>query len=213
MPMMEINRRDFLGLSALAMASPITLAKAANTQAPLYASTRKEANGHYSGVIFHPSVGDVATVTMPERGHDIAVHPLKKEVVIFARRPDTFAVVLSVDNKKLPYWFRAKEGRHFYGHGVFLADGKYLYTTENDYENGTGKIGIRLVSEQYRQIGEISSYGIGPHDLGMLSDGKTLVIANGGMETHPDAGREILNLPTMKPNISSPPQLSNSPTA
>ena len=33
-----------------------------------------------------------------------------------------------------PIWFAAKPDRHFFGHGVFSADGKLLYTTENDYQ-------------------------------------------------------------------------------
>lgn len=36
----------------------------------------------------------------------------------------------------------------------------------------------------------------------LMPDGETLVIANGGIETHPETGRTKLNLPTMAPNLS-----------
>ena len=35
-----------------------------------------------------------------------------------------------------------------------------------------------------------------------MPDGETLVVANGGIETHPETGRTKLNLPTMRPNLS-----------
>ena len=35
----------------------------------------------------------------------------------------------------------------------------------------------------------------------LLGDGRTIAIANGGIETHPDFGRAKLNLPTMKPSF------------
>ena len=35
-----------------------------------------------------------------------------------------------------------------------------------------------------------------------MPDGKTLVVANGGIETHPETGRTKLNIPTMRPNLS-----------
>ncbi len=35
----------------------------------------------------------------------------------------------------------------------------------------------------------------------LLDDGRTIAIANGGIETHPDFGRAKLNLPTMKPSF------------
>jgi len=35
-----------------------------------------------------------------------------------------------------------------------------------------------------------------------MPDGKTLCVANGGIRTHPDQGRQKLNLPTMMPSIA-----------
>lgn len=35
-----------------------------------------------------------------------------------------------------------------------------------------------------------------------MPDGKTLCVANGGIRTHPDQGRQKLNLPTMAPSIA-----------
>jgi hypothetical protein len=51
-------------------------------------------------------------------------------------------------------------------------------------------------------VNEFPAYGIGPHDLRLLSDGRTLVVANGGILTHPDSGRAKLNLATMSPSLT-----------
>jgi hypothetical protein len=40
-----------------------------------------------------------------------------------------------------------------------------------------------------------------PHEVLLMPDGRTLAIANGGIETHPDFGRAKLNLSTMKPSL------------
>ncbi|MCG8122835.1 MAG: DUF1513 domain-containing protein, partial [Candidatus Thiodiazotropha taylori] len=46
-----------------------------------------------------------------------------------------------------------------------------------------------------------ASHGIGPHELKLLNDDKTLVVANGGILTHPDSGRKKLNLDSMSSNL------------
>ena len=140
------------------------------------------------------------SVELPERGHDIALRPGTGEWVAFARRPGRFGVAVPTDRRP-PVWFAAKPDRHFFGHGVFSADGKLLYTTENDYANAQGIIGVRDATDGYRQIGEFPAHGMEPHDVALLSDGRVMVIANGGIQTHPDRGNDELNLPDMKPSL------------
>lgn len=217
MRLMGINRRDLFH-KALAVGgglilngfSPYRATSAMGDDtlpADLFAAARRtqtETSHSYSAALFTKQ-GDVRSVPLPGRGHDVAVRPLrassKVEVVAFARRPGNFAVVFSTDKKQKPFHFFAKEDRHFYGHGVFSPDGKLLYTTENDYENGVGVLGVRDATNCYIQIGEFSSFGIGPHDMALLDDGETLVIANGGIETSPEFGRQILNLTEMEPSL------------
>jgi len=51
-------------------------------------------------------------------------------------------------------WFTSKPYRHFFGHGVFSADGKLLYTTDNDYQNARGMIGA---TDGYKQIVDLAT--------------------------------------------------------
>ena len=79
-------------------------------------------------------------------------------------------------------------------------DGSLLFTTENNYQQNRGIIGVYDATNLQR-LGEFNSGGIGPHQLELMSDGKTLVAANGGIQTHPDKGREKLNISTMQSSL------------
>ena len=199
---MPLDRRTFLSTFAAATAMlPHASRGAAFDAAPArFAATRKDDRGTFAAAMFDLEQGDICVVELPARGHDIALRPGGREWVALARRPGRFGVAVRGDGQA-PIWFSAKPDRHFFGHGVFAADGRLLYTTENDFARGQGVIGVRDVEAGYRQIGELPSYGIGPHDLALLSDGRTLVIANGGIRTHPNQRRAELNLAAMQPSL------------
>lgn len=198
---MQLDRRTLLvGLAGTVTALTVPQAVAAAFAAERYAAARKDDRGNYSAALFDLERGDIRSVTLPGRGHDVAVRPGSSEWVAFARRPGRFGVAVPMDGRE-PVWFSAKPGRHFFGHGVFSADGRLLYTTENDYGRGQGVIGVRDADAAYKQIGELAGHGVGPHDVAMLSDGRTAVVANGGIRTHPDRRREELNLATMEPSL------------
>ena len=73
---------------------------------------------------------------------------------------------------------------------MFSPDGKLLYATENDFDNAAGMIGIYDASDRFRRIGEFPTHGDGPaRSASCLPTARTLAIANGGIETHPDFGR------------------------
>lgn len=140
--------------------------------------------------------------TMPGRAHGFTWSQKAERAVGFARRPGTFAIAFDPFGNKPPVLFHAPEGRHFYGHGVFSGDGRLLYAGENDFEAGTGKIGIYDADDAFSRIGEFETLGVGPHEVILMPDGRTLAIANGGIRTHPDFGRAKLNLPEMTSTIA-----------
>jgi hypothetical protein len=91
--------------------------------------------------------------------------------------------------------------RLFCGHGVYTGDGARLFATEEAGEEGRGIVACYDPAEGYRRVGELRSHGIGPHEMTILSDGRTLVVANGGYVTDPDAPGVKLGRERMRPSL------------
>lgn len=139
---------------------------------------------------------------LPARGHATTIRPGGSEALVVARRPGSYAVVFDLADGIRRHTLTPESGRHFYGHGVYSADGSTLWMTENGFETGDGVIGVYDAARAYAPIAAFPSGGIGPHQLAMMGDGRTLVVANGGIRTHPESGRKKLNLDTMQPSLA-----------
>ncbi len=205
MSLMVIDRRQFIVGSSLSMASalwplPASDAFAADQKTLLIAACRR-ADGGFSLLVLTPDGEIIRSIPLNGRGHDVALYRPTGDVVAFARRPGRFALAFNLQNATAPTVFTPPSDRHFYGHGTFSLDGRLLFATENDFDNARGLIGIYDASDKFARIGEFESHGLGPHDMLLLEDGKTLVVANGGIETHPESGRTKLNVTTMKPSL------------
>ncbi len=191
------SRRGFLQTALAAFALPsLTWADAGN---PSYLSAAKRADGSYALFGLDPAGQIRFSIPLPTRGHAAAAHPTQPIAVAFARRPGTYAIVLDCVTGAEITQIQAPTGHHFYGHGAYSADGNTLFTTENHIETGEGVIGVW---ENYRRVGSFPSNGIGPHEILRLPESETLIVANGGIHTHPDTGRAKLNIDTMLPNLS-----------
>jgi uncharacterized protein len=126
---------------------------------------------------------------LADRGHGLAVRAGSNEAICFGRRPGSFALVIDAAAGEVVTEIPAAPQRHFSGHGLFAPGGDLLLATENDEERHQGVIGLYDARDGYRRIGEFPTFGIGPHDLTLLPDGRTLVIANGGIDKrHDDVG-------------------------
>lgn len=194
---MEINRRSFLAATAAFGLIAGKTAQAQPGKVPLWLAANVAAGRQYGLGAFDRNGDQVFEVPLPGRGHGIAIAPDGKTCVAVARRPGTFAAIIDMVQGEATHWLEAPEGRHFHGHGVFSADGQRFFSAENDYAEAVGIIGIWAVGDNWRRLGEMSSHGIEPHDIRLLADGHTLVVANGGIITHPDSGRARLNLDRM----------------
>jgi len=201
---MAIDRRRLLG--ALIATAATARWGIGGTRAldgePLYVSCRMDSREAASVAVLRASGELLLETALPARGHDIAQRPHTRQFVVFARRPGTWAVAVDADRAGEPHIITARADRHFFGHGIFSLDGRLLYASENDIKTGDGIIGVYDAGAGYARIGEFKSGGIGPHDLGLLGDGQRMVVANGGLKTLPDTGREILNSDDIAPNLA-----------
>ena len=195
--MTEIDRRSLLaGLAGLALA-PHRAAAAAGG----YASAQFDRQGA-SLTVLGAGGAPRADAALPDRGHGLAQSPDGRLLVVVARRPGRWALVAAADDLRPIARLTLPADRHFYGHGCFSADGAVFFTTENDTDGGEGVIGLWDVRRGFARLGERRSGGVGPHDLALLPDGRHLVVANGGIRTHPDSGRDILDREAMHPTLA-----------
>ncbi len=146
---------------------------------------------------------EIGRMALAGRGHDIAIDEARRRVAVFARRPGYFAVIVDARSLAPLATIRPPAGHHFFGHGAFSADGRLLYATENAFtdDQSRGVIGVYDAAGGFERIGEFETHGMDPHEILLAPDGRTLVVANGGIETHPEFGRQKLNVATMRPSI------------
>lgn len=198
---MAIDRRTFLKTACTGLLiGPAGVARGTSTD--FLMSCRGNGQGQYFATLFHSGGGVLMDVALPGRGHGIAVNPTQTQAVVFARRPGDFMVVIDLLTLSVHTSVNAIEGRHFYGHGAYSRDGRTLYVTENAYQTGAGKIGVYDCASGFKRVAEIDSHGIGPHEIGLLNNNNVLVVANGGIRTHPDLPRVKANLATMQSSLA-----------
>jgi hypothetical protein len=201
---MQIKRRTFLGLGAAALAASAlggwTLMHSGAQ--PLLLSARNNSSGQHFAVGYHLDGSQAFATQVTERCHDVIAHPFLPMALFVGRRPSTESYLIDTRDGRLLQTLRSPKQRHFYGHAVFHKDGEWLYATENDTsEPGRGVLGVyRLQGEQLQRSSELSTHGIGPHQLLWLPDGETLVVANGGIRTEADS-RVEMNLNTMEASL------------
>lgn len=198
-----VDRRSFLlgaGAAFTASLAPRSADALARTDA-VFGAACQRADGSFGCAIFTEEGEILSMVGLPDRGHDITFDLVSKRAVAFARRPRTFAVVFDPASGKALHTIASEHGRHFFGHGFFSPDGRLLYATENEIETAAGLVGVYDVAAGFSRIGEYPTHGMDPHEALLMPDGETIVVANGGIETHPDYGRQKLNISTMEPSL------------
>ncbi len=205
--MNTLSRRRFIQtLAAVGITAPVAtyslmqFAKhPASSNEIWFSAQGSESNQYGLGLL----QGDqVSTAASTFRGHGLAQNPSNlSQVVMFARRPGTLGLVYDIERAQVVHQFHSPANHHMNGHGCFSQDGQYLYCAESDYKNGQGVITVRQTSD-YALVSQFASHGIGPHEIGLMPGGKTLAIANGGLLTHPDTGREVLNADAMRSTLS-----------
>lgn len=195
----ELNRRQLL-LSACALGVPgAGLALWAQRQPPLLLSAADQ-NGSHWLLATEPDGRTRFRVPVPYRAHDSAW--LGADLaVFFARRPGRETYLVDTARGELRATLRTSDGLHFCGHGVLSADRQRLFMTEYAYQQRAGVVGVYETHPPFARLGELDTGGLDPHQLALLPDGQTLVVANGGILTHPDSEREMLNLDTMDPSL------------
>jgi hypothetical protein len=202
---MTIDRRKFIGsVAGLAVTGAViggALAWRGSTRRGTLFSAFEDARGDQFVGGAQLETGKVFGARVPVRAHGNAIHPADPDrILFFARRPGTIAFELQRSTLQVRTVFETPAGRHLAGHGTFSSAGDFLFTPEHDYENARGVIAVRD-TRTWKIVREIDTHGIDPHELAWLPDRRRLLVANGGIMTHPQSFRRKLNIPTMDPSL------------
>ena len=211
-PLLTLDRRAFLAQFTFLLAGAGGLSACTQQSPGLFISAASDTdNNHWvAGFTLKQQHAELLfQQPLPDRGHHVAVSRRHGIYVAVARRPGTWLVLGDAVTGAIHAEITVPANRHVFGHGLFSADELKFYTTESDYQNMTGNSGLvvewdvvanggKLTLERKR---EFATKGVDPHELLLMPDGDTLVIANGGMRTHPDSEREVLNADTMLPSL------------
>lgn len=138
---------------------------------------------------------------LPGRGHSFAKWDDGRIAVAFSRRPGDYALVFDPAAGTALHLIAAAEDRNFCGHGAFTVDGKLLFATEAVGSTGDGVLGIYDAADGWKRVGEVRTLGLDPHEVRLMPDGRTLVVANGGILMRADMPRLKLNIPEMDPSL------------
>ncbi|WNK19828.1 DUF1513 domain-containing protein [Halomonas piscis] len=204
---MTVNRtrRRLLAAGAGALALPalpsLAWALPGRKHADWLFSAVDDARGNHRIAAITPNGEQHFTLAIPERCHGGCLSPTAPRAVVFARRPGQHFYVVDGDRREVSHRVAAGGGHHFYGHGVFAPDGRYLYVTANRLEDAMGLVRVYDAEDDYRHVRDIELDGIGPHEIRLMPDGETLAVGLGGIRTHPDYGRVKLNLGDMDPAL------------
>lgn len=200
---MLVTRRRFLAATAATCAAgAFAFVYSRKTDQYWLVSAATDNNNQHFVSAIDLQGNEISRISLPARGHDaIDVAGKPGRAIVFARRPGLFAFEVDFISGRIVHQIAPEKGYHFYGHGVLSKKNNSLLTSENHYGTGNGYIVERDLSN-YQIINRYRSGGIGPHQIALMSDDKTLVIANGGIKTHPEQPRKKLNLDSMKPNLS-----------
>lgn len=136
------------------------------------------------------------------RGHDVTQDPTRlSRFVLSARRPGKRSVAVDLAHPGQLQEIPVEPGFVFQGHGVFNHDASRLYTTEADAETAEGSIGVRD-GHSFKMLARYPTGGLGPHELLLMPDGRSLAVANGGLLKRGEPSLVVYNLDTMDASLS-----------
>jgi len=140
----------------------------------------------------------ISDFSVPDEVHLAVMSPNNKSIIVNSRKPSASLLKYSLSGELIAE-FKPLKDQHFEGHAIFSLDEKHLYVTASDFQQGSGKL-LKLNSHDLSLIEMYDTGGIGPHEL-VWQAPNIIAIANTGVLTHPNSGRDILNLDSIQSNV------------
>ena len=129
---------------------------------------------------------------IPFTGHGMTQNPARpNEIAVFSKWGDE-ALILDLKEKSAVRIIKEDPGHRFFGHGVFSADGKKLFSSGHDDANSIGEIVVRD-SKSLKVISRFSAFGRYAYDLQFNALKNELIIAVSS--DYEDAANEEISTP------------------
>jgi hypothetical protein len=189
---MLTTRRQFLGLtpSLALMAGGIccpNIARALATgQSELFlaACSSRYANIKYKiGIddgwitLYNVSKNTIQDIALSFFGHTVSQNPAHPSQLVTFEKWGKRAALVDARGSRVLASAEPMEGNIFFGHAVYTQDGSLLINTE-EVDKGDGGQIVYRDPLTLKVIRSISSFGMRPHEINLLPDGKTLLVVN-----------------------------------
>lgn len=187
---------------AFAEWSPSRSGNATPVAAATLAATWQQAHGYRLGLLAESADGvlnELAGIDLPTRAHGLQMDA-RGRLLVVARRPGDWLLQWSSGAAE-PRWHWIEAGQAFNGHVLTHAGGDLICTTERDADTGEGRLAVRDARTLAR-LALWSTGGVDPHQLVWdRSSPHHVFIANGGIATRPETGRQKWNLDGMDSSL------------
>ncbi|MEL6504928.1 MAG: DUF1513 domain-containing protein [Pseudomonadota bacterium] len=195
-----LDRRSFLKNAALGLGiTACSFGKSFASQRAHYVGVETDALDRSRLVYFSPTGASLGSTRLDFRAHGMAENG--DRLIVFPRRPGNRFAVVQTGELQVLSTVQAPANRHFFGHGAFTKDGNFLIVPENDMDTLQGAVAIYEIKPALRRMGTITLPGPGPHEVVRHPNSDVFFIALGGLETHPDYGRDPLNADSFQSQI------------
>jgi len=116
-----------------------------------------------------------------DNGHSVLAIKSKSRGLQLAIIPKHAKQALIVDpaDGRILATFTSTADRDFFGHGIASRDGRYIFCSESSKDKLEGLISVRD-GETGKLVDQFPSFGQNPHEMAMMQDQKTLLVANAG---------------------------------
>ena len=135
-------------------------------------------------------------VALPARAHQVIADPRRNsQAYAVARRPGEWLWRVDLKSNSVVRAIALDDLRRFEGHLLYRpfagAHHDQLVSVETNTDTGAGLLGLRD-PDSLALRDEWATHGVGPHEVIAWGD-QLLAVANGGLLTLPETGREVRN--------------------
>ncbi|GEM_PF-3483883 len=142
--------------------------------------------------------GNLKEIPISIDPHSLCLSPANKRECFAIEKWDRSCSVIDIETQKeiIKFSHSALSYRQFIGHGIYSQDGKSIFCSEGIFNERGAKNGFaqgiitQRDSKTLNVIKEFSSFGVDPHELVWLNDGKTFAVCNQGNYLRPNSSHE-----------------------